>query len=82
MKLCEVNEKDRTIELSEGNYFGKVENNMKLYSDRKAPAAFGPYAQAVNVNGIHLYIGQIPVTRMVYLLKGQLKNKRIKYLQT
>ncbi len=53
----------------------RVENNMKYVATDKAPAAFGPYAQAVNVNGFIYTSGQIPVTTDGLLVEGTIEEQ-------
>jgi len=52
-----------------------VEINMKYVATDKAPAAFGPYAQAVNVNGFIYTSGQIPVTTDGLLVEGTIEEQ-------
>lgn len=53
----------------------RVENNMNYIATDKAPAAFGPYAQAVNVNGFIYTSGQIPVTADGLLVEGTIEEQ-------
>ncbi|QUW20681.1 RidA family protein [Sporosarcina sp. Marseille-Q4063] len=48
---------------------------MKYVATDKAPAAFGPYAQAVNVNGFIYTSGQIPVTTDGLLIEGTIEEQ-------
>ena len=48
---------------------------MKYVATDKAPAAFGPYAQAVNVNGFIYTSGQIPVTTDGLLVEGTIEEQ-------
>lgn len=48
---------------------------MKYVATDKAPAAFGPYAQAVNVNGFIYTSGQIPVTTDGLLVDGTIEEQ-------
>ena len=73
VKLHEVNEKDRTIALSEGNYFSKERNDMKTVSTTNAPAAIGPYAQGIIVNNMFYSSGQIPLTAAGELVDGDIE---------
>ena len=53
----------------------KVENNMQYIATDKAPEAFGPYAQAVHVNGFIYTSGQIPVTPEGLLIEGTIEEQ-------
>ena len=48
---------------------------MNYVATDKAPAAFGPYAQAVNVNGFIYTSGQIPVTTDGLLVEGTIEEQ-------
>lgn len=48
---------------------------MKYIATDKAPEAFGPYAQAVSVNGIVYSSGQIPVTTDGLLVEGTIEEQ-------
>jgi len=48
---------------------------MNFISTDKAPAAFGPYAQAVSVNGFIYTSGQIPVTAEGVLVEGTIEEQ-------
>ena len=48
---------------------------MKYVATDKAPAAFGPYAQAVSVNGVIYTSGQIPVTADGTLVEGTIEEQ-------
>lgn len=48
---------------------------MNYISTDKAPAAFGPYAQAVTVNGFIYTSGQIPVTADGVLIEGTIEEQ-------
>ena len=48
---------------------------MKYVATDKAPAAFGPYAQAVNANGLIYTSGQIPVTTNGLLVEGTIEEQ-------
>lgn len=48
---------------------------MNYVSTDKAPAAFGPYAQAVSVNGVVYSSGQIPVTADGLLVEGTIEEQ-------
>lgn len=45
---------------------------MKTVSTTNAPAAIGPYAQGIVVNGIFYSSGQIPLTAMGELVEGDI----------
>ena len=76
VKLREVNEKDRTIELTEGNYFSKGGNLvMKVVATNNAPAAIGPYVQGVIVNNMFYSSGQIPLTADGSLVEGTITEQ-------
>ena len=47
----------------------------KIISTDKAPAAIGPYSQAVEVNGLVFTSGVIPIIPVNWL-KAVLKNRR------
>ena len=53
----------------------RVEINMNYIATDKAPAAFGPYAQAVTVNGFIYTSGQIPVTTDGVLVEGTIEEQ-------
>ena len=48
---------------------------MKYIATDKAPEAFGPYAQAVSVNGFIYTSGQIPVTTDGLLVVGTIEEQ-------
>lgn len=48
---------------------------MNYVATDKAPAAFGPYAQAVSVNGMVYTSGQIPVTTDGLLIEGTIEEQ-------
>lgn len=48
---------------------------MNYVATDKAPEAFGPYAQAVNVNGFIYTSGQIPVTAEGVLVEGTIEEQ-------
>jgi len=48
---------------------------MNYVATDKAPAAFGPYAQAVSVNGFVYTSGQIPVTTDGVLIEGTIEEQ-------
>lgn len=48
---------------------------MNYIKTDKAPLAFGPYAQAVNVNGFIYTSGQIPVTAEGLLIDGTIEEQ-------
>lgn len=48
---------------------------MKYIATDKAPEAFGPYAQAVSVNGFIYTSGQIPVTTDGLLIVGTIEEQ-------
>lgn len=48
---------------------------MNYLATDKAPAAFGPYAQAVQVNGFIYSSGQIPVTADGELINGTIEEQ-------
>lgn len=48
---------------------------MNYIATDKAPAAFGPYAQAVTVNGFIYTSGQIPVTTDGVLVEGTIEEQ-------
>lgn len=48
---------------------------MNYVATDKAPAAFGPYAQAVEVNGFIYSSGQIPVTADGELIDGTIEEQ-------
>lgn len=48
---------------------------MNYVSTDKAPEAFGPYAQAVSVNGLVYSSGQIPVTPDGALVEGTIEEQ-------
>lgn len=48
---------------------------MNYVSTDKAPTAFGPYAQAVSVNGVVYSSGQIPVTADGLLVEGTIEEQ-------
>lgn len=48
---------------------------MNYVATDKAPAAFGPYAQAVQVNGFIYSSGQIPVTADGELINGTIEEQ-------
>lgn len=54
---------------------GKVEIDMNYVATDKAPEAFGPYAQAVNVNGFIYTSGQIPVTPDGLVVEGTIEEQ-------
>ena len=70
-----MNEKDRTIELKKETTLWKVENEMNYVATEKAPAAIGPYAQAVSVNGLIYTSGQIPLTTEGLLVEGTIEEQ-------
>ena len=39
----------------------KEQKNMKVISSKKAPAAIGPYSQAIQVGNLVYTSGQIPI---------------------
>lgn len=48
---------------------------MNYVATDKAPEAFGPYAQAVNVNGFIYTSGQIPVTPDGLVVEGTIEEQ-------
>lgn len=48
---------------------------MKYVSTDKAPEAFGPYAQAVSINGVVYSSGQIPITADGLLVEGTIEEQ-------
>ncbi|MCZ2260568.1 RidA family protein [Sporosarcina sp. G11-34] len=48
---------------------------MNYVETDKAPAAFGPYAQAVTVNGFIYTSGQIPITPEGQLIEGSIVDQ-------
>lgn len=48
---------------------------MKYVATDKAPAAIGPYAQAVTVNGVIYTSGQIPLTADGLLVEGTIEEQ-------
>ena len=53
----------------------RVEIKMNYVATDKAPEAFGPYAQAVQVNGFVYTSGQIPVTAEGELVEGTIEEQ-------
>ena len=51
---------------------------MKKISTTKAPAAIGPYSQAVIVNGILYTSGQIPIDPRPVRLWMESRNRRFR----
>lgn len=49
--------------------------NMKYVATDKAPAAIGPYAQAITVNGLVYTSGQIPLTSEGLLVEGTVEEQ-------
>ena len=54
---------------------------MQIVSTKEAPAAIGPYSQGIIVNNVFYSSGQIPLTAEGEMVKGDVKNKHIKYLK-
>lgn len=48
---------------------------MKAISTTNAPAAIGPYAQGIIVNGMFYSSGQIPLTAAGALVEGDIKDQ-------
>ncbi|MCI6988540.1 MAG: RidA family protein [Campylobacter sp.] len=54
---------------------------MKVISTNKAPAAIGPYSQAVMANGFVFVSGQIPLTSDGEFVKGGIETQTKQVLQ-
>lgn len=54
---------------------------MKVISTNKAPAAIGPYSQAVMANGFVFVSGQIPLTSEGEFVKGGIEAQTKQVLQ-
>lgn len=52
---------------------------MEIIKTESAPAAIGPYSQAVKYNGIVYTSGQIALTPEGELVERDIKNKHIKF---
>lgn len=54
---------------------------MELITTKMAPAAIGPYSQAVKANGMVYCSGQIPMTADGMVAAGDIKSQTVQVLQ-